>query len=55
VFWRPARARSAAEAVRKRFSSRGFACRSYVSEANVELVGNLPSNGDDGLSSRSIW
>jgi hypothetical protein len=35
--------------VRKTFSSRGLACRSYSDEANIELVGNLPSNGGDGL------
>jgi hypothetical protein len=38
------------EVVRKRFSSRGLACRSYSDEANVELVGNLPSNSGDGLN-----
>jgi hypothetical protein len=55
VLWRLARAGSATEAVRERFSSRGLACRSYGGEANVELIGNLPRNGDDGLGFRLIW
>jgi hypothetical protein len=43
------------EVVRKRSSSSGLACRDYSGEANVELVGNLPSNSGDVLGSRSIW
>jgi hypothetical protein len=41
--------------VRKRFSSRRLACRSDSGEANVKLVGNLPSNSGDGRGFRSIW
>jgi hypothetical protein len=43
------------EVFRKRSSSSGLACRDYGGEANIELVGNLPSNGGDVLGSRSIW
>jgi hypothetical protein len=39
-FWRPTRAGSAAEVVRKRSLSSGLTCRNYSGEENVELVGN---------------
>jgi hypothetical protein len=37
--------------VRKSSSSSGLACRDYGGEANVELIGNLPSNSGDVLCS----
>jgi hypothetical protein len=43
------------EAVKKRSSSSRLACRDYGGKASIVLIGNLPSNDGDVLSSRSIW